>query len=994
MLFTTPGSPFYFSRLSSFLIANIGNSVRLRISPGKTLFHPRTLVYSFGNSTIHCPQIPSLTLLCHLLDTLPSLRHLELLDLTVTPARCLTMTELCLVFVHRQSTTKTQDTTLASCFPAFFWIHLFRVAHLFCIPSATHKIRRFINLYTKFKFNLPSLTLPSGISFNLTVNFSRNVDISRLSACHRAILTSHTTLRAYANCYTTMRKPKQLRDVVLNFKKWVRTFKRSNIPTCVCRSKFSPLPHRALMPFDLPTRTNSILRNLNQPDISECRSDSISLIYHDLLQLILQLRTVNAHTSKPLSDIDILSLNLPNNITLFYGPKSNSIPAVTFSTPVFSAVLWYCSQYLPISNFPLLMSALTSCALPALLDDPAFGRTSFLQRLVLFLNTNFQPLPQSNPHTTTLTRRLLLAIPPLCTLFHLREGSPLSVFLTDLSTTFAWSLSFNLYLNGIPTTVCHRVGLLFAAVFKNCPIPHNNRSTFLQLSNDIRTLISDFSGWVFVTIDHNTKTAALICPVRYHSELSTTFLDDVKHFRELSLEDSLHGHCLLDLSDQAILNFLHARAIEADLPLPHTWKIKPTTRVPSLYVTIKEDGCRFRPVGTYFKTLFRRLFGIFAVALFFIVRHSGIKQSTQYTLSQLHDLISSVQNLGPDLLWIPIVEDIKSFFTAVPLNAATARLQFVFNHYISLHGTDLVSVPINKLRAKPLGLVPHTGPSFTGTHFTISCAQIHCVLNFASKFAIFRLGRHLTVQFDGLPMGDPLSPARAISYVAFDEHHSRLPTHINTVFKSHTFNLLPSSHLPHFTTRYVDDILLLVGFPRQLPWSVILAMFSEILAFFEKHVYDYDNPSPSLFLEPSAGSKLLLDLLYNLPSPPMSICLKFLDSNIVCSAFCSSVRLCYHNKNEHISSSQSVSRFESAGSVTPISQRLRAFATILIRAFDTCTFKGDICITVLEIAHELIFLHYCSHHFLRVLNFATRARPNPVWNHARTAVMLTRIFTS
>lgn len=297
--------------------------------------------------------------------------------------------------------------------------------------------------------------------------------------------------------------------------------------------------------------------------------------------------------------------------------------------------------------------------------------------------------------------------------------------------------------------------------------------------------------------------------------------------------------------------------------LKYTWCRKPKI-LPSVYISVKLDGLRFRPIGTYAKTPHKTLLSYTATALFNIMIFSGLKCFAIYKTSRLKEKVAAFNEMAnKDKLYIHKQSyDIKNFYTAIQKTHMLHRLHFLKQNYIKHNHTNIITIP----KYKDKKIQAHPGPDTTHNTINFNINTIIDIVCFALEHAYFVIGKHIIKQIEGLPMGDPISAPLALIYVAYDEH----------AFLLHKDILPPNIVL--IVYRYADDIIRLLA--TKCLTTELIVFINNLL---EKEIYEHDIDTKSLEIKPDLSNDN-----------------KFLDADLIIYNNTKNIKLCYHNKNNDI----------------------------------------------------------------------------------------------
>jgi hypothetical protein len=493
----------------------------------------------------------------------------------------------------------------------------------------------------------------------------------------------------------------------------------------------------------------------------------------------------------------------------------------------------------------------------------------------------------------------------------------------------------------------HREVILshFARVVK--PKPRSSTSCEPSLST-VRRIQGLFPNAAFVPIDHNERQCAVLCKRRLFDELKAMFYDDRVHFRHIVPGSVVCGVTIGEDVEADVLKFV------ADRRNPewfkHSWSGK-LERLAYLYLTVKDDGLRFRPIGSASPLAHKSMLSHVSTAICAILRFSGLRHHTYDDTFDLKDDIDGLNAFAhANGLFVHMKTwDIKNFYTEIlkhvllesyfniSIQRSSNRMEFILSYYAQHNGSPFISIPKYTKRFK---LKPRPGFVNSSAYYTLHIDMILDVIRFALETAFFKLGTVILLQIVGLVMGDPLSPNLAQCFVAFDEHHHSL---INWSINSNIVRV--------FQKCFMDDVI-----------AVILTsspVESDVCAFFEfvrKCFYEHDQVQKRLELKASKDGD------------------KYLDADVLVSADRRSIKLVYHNKNANIqlTHEQDTGRFLHKNSLASTPLKVQSVANVLARAHRFTSLESDLGPIIHQVFAECLVLGFDVTMFVGVVTAAIR----------------------
>ena len=929
MLFSTPSQPGFYHRLDSLLTENDNKKIALTIHPGIAHCNLLPLIYSFGNTCIHpTPETRKIISFCDLIRSIAHHRTDRPIHITITPKRTITMTEAAIIFIKQQTVSKEIDTALARKFPTHFWYHIFHAAHKYNDAITTIKIRRFIRLYILVSYKIPPRMITDGIRLNLVLDYDPALSISAITTCHSLIISCHIP---HTNCiskvYTSFRKSRTIASNFANHKKYIDEYHPDRPFPCTCTSTHkSPSRHELKMPFEMSMNDAALLRNLEQPDIPTTRN-SIMHVTSTFIKLTEKIRTLRLTTTddtlhKFLSHSDDLN-------TISITCRNGSITSISIS--VFTACIIFSEYHVDTSDTRTFLSILACPAFPSSSPTPSSFTRSQVHRL-----HPLHPIAPNQGLIYSQLRTLLLSSPSSMAV---RSSHPLAPHINNNLPGLSFIIQFNLAINNVKQTVISNFKRVFSLSYS-----FTKRANLHKLPDQVRTLKAKYQGSVWMPIDHNARQYARACALRFHDILTRVFTQDPDHFEMLTNGKSTSASPCTDQTSTS--EYLVSKLGKSWLQ--RTWKTKPKV-LAGLFIMVKEDGIRFRIVGTYTKVPHRILLGYASTALLTMLRLSGMKHFSIFQTQSLKHSVTAFDNNLKDLTGWSVrarTFDIKNFYSEVQLTALKERLLFCKEFFRKTNKTDFISVPKCKTDKT---LAPHAGGDKSSKFITFSIDTIVDITMFAMFHAFFKLGHLVIHQVGGLATGCPMSGPAAFIYVAFDEHHSKPLQFLKSL-------------TPHFSlllTRYADDILAILAAPS----SEIDLTFLSLCRFIQNFLYEQDRPVKNLIITEDLKND------------------KYLDSDIIIFNNNSRVKLVYHNKNAIMVQTrvQTIGRFHDPAACSPDRTKINAVSAILVRIADFTSVREDIQPAVFQIIFELACLKYSYQQIRSALLKTSRSRPFVNW---------------
>lgn len=486
-----------------------------------------------------------------------------------------------------------------------------------------------------------------------------------------------------------------------------------------------------------------------------------------------------------------------------------------------------------------------------------------------------------------------------------------------------------------------------------------NTQNTKTLTQNIINLKNKYPTDIWIPIDKNVRQAARACPLRFHQELKHNFINDTKHFEIITTENDNDINTVEEKTMTKILSKLKPTWLK------HTWKNKPN-KMPSLYLTIKQDGVRVRPIGTYAKAPHKKLLSYASTALITMLRYSGMKQFSLFESSKLKSIIQNFENTAIQNINNPTFNhqlyDIKNFYTEIQQKPLEHRLKFCANFFRKTNKTDYISIPKNKANKANKA---HPGADTTSQYISFHINTLIEIAHFAINNAYFILGNHILKQILGLAMGDPMSAPLAFIYVAYDEHACTLHKYIK-----------PNNEICMLFLRYADDIYTLFAYNNKTLKNKPNKI-DNISKYIKHHLYEHDIENKNLLIKKEKTNT-------------------FLDANIIFYNNHSQVKLTYNNKNTSIlrTRTQTIGRFHDVNAYTSTKIKTNACATILTRIADFTTLTQDMLIPTIELITEMLTLGYNINHIHATLMKANRSRPSNNWTQIDKAITIVKQLQS
>ena len=841
-----------------------------------------------------------------------------------------TLTENIFLLINRNCHRKidylmsTMNEMIASHLSVFFWMRLFRTANAFNNAKTTIIIRKFLKHYIFFTYTIPTNEITDGLSLNIVLTYHPLINKQMLSQCHKHIITCFTqNYHMLQSTYTTLKKHKPIRSLLPSQKHFLQHFHKDMSLVCSCGVSSSRHgAHKITMPYDMSATDEDVIRNLDIPIINNTNFTlyQTTLVFCKLIQKL----SLTLKTPTPPTVVSTINFTLNNNdITI-----SLSSRLFTFAVPT---TVFTC--FLLLARFTTLTTHehLCLCAIQYFTAAPGASTNTAGILLKIILDKLARSADGSFPDCKEF-RALFLYLKNNGCSFSMSNKSPLYHDMNTNTPSYVFVLHHSLLVNGVKTTNIANIISVFTSIISNNTILRNQHDTN-NPSKNLTSLRDKYANAVWVSIDKDARRMTPICQYRLYDEIMNCFVNDTKHFKIISddgFDDSLLVKKVLNKMDKSWLK--------------HTWRSKEKL-LAYLYVTIKLDGVRVRPIGSYCKIPQKRLFGLVATALFNVLKFSGLKHFTMFDSNSLKESVMQFDTKISNKNWKIHKDtfDLKNFYTEVQKAHLLHRLQFTKSAFKKHNRTNLISVPKKKNKK----VSAHPGPDMSYNFINFSIDTLIDIVSFALDNTYFRLGHYILQQIDGLPMGDPMSPPLAFIYVAYDEHE---------FLRSKPLNYL---HIELLLLRYADDILRLIAMEQLNSYTVFAVDY-----YLTNNLYEHDIVPKNLILEQDHCASN-----------------KFLDSDIIIHNNSSNVKITYHNKNANISSTshQNVGRLYSFYDAMHIKMKINAFATLMIRAYDFTTYTHDCFLPLSTILSEMSFLLFSPYHMRSALMMCNRTRPSDVW---------------
>ena len=398
------------------------------------------------------------------------------------------------------------------------------------------------------------------------------------------------------------------------------------------------------MPYDMSARDEDVIRNLDIPIINNTNTTlhQTTLVFSKLIQKL----SFTLKTPTPPTALSTINFTLNDNNVLI----SLSARLFTFTVPINTFTC-----FLLLTRFTTLSTHehLCLCAIQYFTAAPgaSTSTTGILLNIVL---DNLSLCADGRPPNCKFFRALLLFLKNNGLSISMSNKSSLYRDMHTNTPSYAFILHHALLSNGVLTAHITNFLACFTSIIPNNNARHNQLHTN-NPSRNLTTLRDKYVNAVWVPIDKDARRMAPICQYRLYDEIMNCFVNDTKHFKIISVD-------VLDDSElvENVLNKMDRSWLQ------HTWRYKEKW-LAYLYVTIKQDGVRIRPIGSYCKIPQKRLFGFVATALFNVLKFSGLKHFTMFDSNSLKNSIKNFDAKASKKNWKIHKDtfDLKNFYTEV-----------------------------------------------------------------------------------------------------------------------------------------------------------------------------------------------------------------------------------------------------------------------------------------------------------------------------------------
>jgi len=353
--------------------------------------------------------------------------------------------------------------------------------------------------------------------------------------------------------------------------------------------------------------------------------------------------------------------------------------------------------------------------------------------------------------------------------------------------------------------------------------------------------------------------------------------------------------------------------------------------LPYTYTLKKDkDTTRIRPLVSYRKHPYRRMFNVVARAINFITSSLKIKHCNIEKCTDIKTLLENFQNQAykkyrKHTRFAHKMGDIKNMYTELKHDVILEALDWAIQTFKSCTRSRNPPISIPKFGRKGayIGRTSHSDEIY------ISFAEIRKIVKFDLHNAIFQLGQDTILkQLIGIPMGSPLSAALAPLVCIYFEHKlfSILDPKL-TLIKTNGF-------------RYMDDQIAIAAFDKRDPESK-----NQAITFVEKLATCYDD---AMIMENEASNiketgEILTSSEFDFLEATISICK-------------SEITLKHLNKNKKMileSNKQKRFRYHHYHSYTPTNQMMGTVIGTIVRihcySSNTEEFIKSINLTIREL---------------------------------------------
>ena len=864
----------------------------------------------FNNTSIQLCKITHGHNLCTIIInknvSITTLNNIELIIRTnprtnitikMTPSRKYTASEIIYIKIDKTLQTKTKitdivnslNTIIAKKQPILFWIKLFKHTDFLKSAQLKKKIRYYIAQYVWISYNIPKTQLINGLSINITLNYNPLINIDAIAHCQKLIAKQFTT-NILNTRYCTFKKNDDIEAIIMNHKHFIKEYSIFELPICCCTGNFTG-EHNIVMPEQATVEEKEVLRNLKTPSVQTFQKTETQIarqIYNIIIKQRLYITQPNLFYYNTLQ----LTINNDNNIDCYTKIIKHTI---TITIELFNSLL-----------NPLLLHFNNITLTFIIINNTIIKHKVNMLNALLIIKQQLTSI--KNKHTLYNTKNKYFII-----------------------------LHYNLLTNNINTQTIKEIEHYYTLIFtnKNNNNIKNNYTTKLT-ETAIKTK-EKYKDFIFIPVDKNSRKAARLCPVAAHNFLTNIFICDTSHFNLLNIKDSKY-----DETHNTIIKTITTNLKTIKL---YYNKSKDFT-LPNLYFSIKLDGKRARPIGAYAKLNYKNILSRAATALLNVLKFSGITHFSLLYQQNIKAYINNINNIAvkENMFINKDTFDVKNFYTEIQKDELWNRLNFIFSFFKKTNRTDIISIPKFKTQKD---CKPKPGSETSPKYMNFSLKELTKIIDFALNNAFFTIGKHILKQINGLPIGDPISGPLAFCYVAYDEHHWKIPQHIH------------DKHIKVFIIRCADDILRIILTKHKHDTCI-----NEIDNLITHHLYENNLTKKNLqIIQDNNESN------------------KYLDSDIIIYNTGKRIKLIYHNKNADIleRKEQKIGRFHHKNVDMPERSKMSGPGAILIRIYDYTSLKIDMIKPIMELCTELKILSYNYNDIHSMLCSANRSRNDIIW---------------
>ena len=604
-----------FLSLSFLLFLSLTSRIPIHIhaSPGLITHNFHSLLFSYGRSRVY--NLPPYTHSSQFLSSLPRQTIILPTSFIITPRRSsnpfhITL-NMCTALLSKHFS------PLLTHKSVFFWITLFRTANTLSNPTLTTRIRAYIRNYVFISFSLSTRALSTNISFNIFLPYHPNINLSHLHHTHRILLDSllPSSSRKYIlPLRIILSRPPALHTLLFNQRPFLKSFNHSSPPPCVCNLPPSTLPQHHLLhlPSQLPLSIQPAIRNLDQPITAQLPIIRMHFI-NTLITIITRVYSYRSLPPLPTSPITLLMY--PKSLTFFTSATTHL--HLSFTTLHKLLLFLYHVNFLHISTS---LSIFVS-----LVNTLSTFHTSYSQILDILIT--FLPSP---PH------------PKLTAIFHSLGTKPYHHLPHSLIPTFpllhTWLLAAIL---ATRTTIpSHTISLISKHYANSLPLtsPITDPQQHTHTHNLTHWLKSN-SQFIFIPVDHNTRQPAQICPFRFHHVVSQHTIEDTLRFTHLTTGAILLDHVFTSPPTASFIHTLVSTNIKT------AWakhKSKGTHSQAKFAFYVKEDGVRFRLIGSYASIAHAPLFSLYSSSLIPLLKFTHLDVAVLHDTAHSNPLLHSL----------------------------------------------------------------------------------------------------------------------------------------------------------------------------------------------------------------------------------------------------------------------------------------------------------------------------------------------------------------